>query len=470
LHVFSAETPRQGEVGVGLFNDSFYRSPGALNFNVFPLVLSIGVYDRLEAFVSWQAYKRVDAADILTGKVGPGEPLVPARLSNGEIGYFNESPFIDQDSSDGSGDIFTGFKVNLLSERRGCPISLAVQPFLKSSSISSRNRLLSGLTPGTTDGGVDAIITKGVPGGGSVTGNLGLLWSPDKLGVRRQNQVNWGVGTQIPIGSPKVSLIGEMLGQVFYGSKEISPLVNVVSPIDAYVGLRVTPEKWITISGAGGFNLRSNGSTSQYLRPPGTYGWILGITIQRKINRPPLIECTAERTRVLEGEVARIRASVFDSDDGRLALTWRTRGGRLTQEGATVQLDTSGLEPGVYPVIGEVSDGSVEAICSVDIHVEKNKLPPVISCAGSPDHVSIRQSVTLKPVASDPNLDELAFKWAVDGKPVLNNRPLFEFGSVGRETGRHLVEVTVTDVDGLESSCTFEIMVDPVEEEGSSDP
>ena len=54
-------------------------------------------------------------------------------------------------------------------------------------------------------------------------------------------------------------------------------------------------------------------------------------------------------------------------------MTWKASGGALTQQDDSATLDTSGLDPGRYSVMVEVSDGEKIASCSEDITVEKRK-------------------------------------------------------------------------------------------------
>ena len=183
-----ADTFRQGEVALGFAAHKFNRDPGDIDYTVFPVSFTVGLSDRIELFGSYEAYKRVNADDIVVNKVLPGGPLVPAVLNNdrpgGAVGFYNDSPYMDVGFGDGSGDLWAGMKFNLLSERRGAGVGLAVQPMVKFHMTDDRQHLLRGLTSGATDGGFDFILSKYLPGGGTFTADVGYLWAGDRTGRR----------------------------------------------------------------------------------------------------------------------------------------------------------------------------------------------------------------------------------------------------------------------------------------------
>lgn len=457
FNLYVADTLRQGEFSLGASAHKFYRDPGKLDYTIFPVSLTLGLTDRIELFGSFEAYKRVNADDILVNKVLPGGPIVPTRLRNGLVAFYNDSPFMDTGFGDGTGDLWAGVKFNLLSERHGNPFGFAVQPIARFHLTNDRQHLLRGLTSGATDGGVDLIISKNIKGGGTVTGNFGWLFADDINNADRQHSFNWGGGFELPFGDAPISVIGEVLGRFFYGSERTSNLVNDNDPVDAYAGLRVFPAKWMALSAAASYHLTS--TDVQGAKDSDCLGFYVQAAFNRKINRPPTASCAADRTTVTEGESVRITATVDDSDDDSLAVTWKASGGRLSQADSSATLDTTGLAAGRYSVMAEVSDGAAVASCSVDVTVEKRKMAPTIACEPATVSVMMGQSTTLTARASDPNGDPLTYAWTVDGQSVTNNQPSFQFGTAGKSVGRHTVRVTVTDSDGMSASCEFTVTI-----------
>jgi len=368
-----AETPRQGEFGLGLNFHRFNRDPGTLTFTTFPVSMSVGLYDRVEAFVSFESYKRMSASDVLTNKAQPSDKLLPAYVASAEaVGYFNDAPFVDVPFGDGVGEVWAGAKFNVLSERGiGC-LSLALQPVVRFSPSSQRHSKLQGLASGAFDAGLDLVASKRLKGRGTVTGKAGFLSGRDVDGVGRQSHLEWGVGIEWPLVKRSVRVVGELVGTTFVGRK-ISGLVNVVDPLDAYMGVRIPATSWLTLSGA--LNLHLNNTSSNYpeIVPSSRFAWLFQASFQHKINRVPTVECFASQEKVVAGDSVWIRAKLSDPDDDLLWLSWKSSGGHLSQQDSSVLLETSGLKAGKYSVMAEVGDEVNVASCSVDIEVQEPK-------------------------------------------------------------------------------------------------
>jgi outer membrane protein OmpA-like peptidoglycan-associated protein len=488
FNLFVADTLRQGEASLGINSLRFHREPGDLAFTLFPVSGTVGLHDRIEFFLSLEAYKRVNADEIqaykrldAAGAVLPGihgtvpNQLLPARLrpttagQPGAVAWYNDAPFVDVPFGDGVGDLWLGAKFNLLSERRGSPIGLALQPIARIATSDSRERLYRGLTSGVTDAGFDGIFTKNLGRRSTLTANAGLLFArdielagtaePTLIQVDRQHRFNYGLGFEAPLGTLRARLIGEIVGSTFYGSRGPG-IANPRSPVDLYGGIRLTPANWVSVSGAYNFNARTiDGAAYGGINPTDRHGWFAQLAFHRKVNRPPTVECAVDRATVTEGDSATVRVEVMDEDDDTLSVNWRTSGGRLTQQENAAVFDSTGLEPGRYTVTAEVSDGTSTATCTSDITVEKRKLPPTVTCQPGTVTIVEGESATLRAQASDPNNDPLTYTWTVDGQAVPNDQPEFVFGSAGRTIGAHTVRVTVTDVDGMTASCEFTVTI-----------
>ena len=252
-------------------------------------------------------------------------------------------------------------------------MSLAIQPIIKFPLFQSRARLLQGLTNGTLEAGYDLILSKNVAHGGTITGNYGHLFAGDSQGIRLRHRMNYGLGFEMPIGAGKVRTIGELVGSRFFGERTQG--ANPKSPVDLYLGLRVSLARWISVSGAYNLNFNTiNGDLPIYDIPStGRSGWFLQVTFQRKINRAPSIRCHPNRVVIEQGDSTTIQAIIADSDDSFLSLIWRASAGRISQQGTRVLFDSTGLQVGEYTVTAEIGDGDRTASCSTDIIV---KSPP----------------------------------------------------------------------------------------------
>jgi outer membrane protein OmpA-like peptidoglycan-associated protein len=100
------------------------------------------------------------------------------------------------------------------------------------------------------------------------------------------------------------------------------------------------------------------------------------VTVQAKPAPPaPTMNCTADRSTVLAGERAEITANVNDASGTAIRFTWQANGGQIIGSGSIVQLDTSGLAPGIYTVTGR-AENEVHSACDCTAAVTVQAPPP----------------------------------------------------------------------------------------------
>jgi len=71
---------------------------------------------------------------------------------------------------------------------------------------------------------------------------------------------------------------------------------------------------------------------------------------------PPSISCSANPTTVTSGEASTIACTCTSPDNRPLSYSWRSSGGRLSDSGATAQLDTAGMPAGAITINTTCSD------------------------------------------------------------------------------------------------------------------
>jgi outer membrane protein OmpA-like peptidoglycan-associated protein len=112
----------------------------------------------------------------------------------------------------------------------------------------------------------------------------------------------------------------------------------------------------------------------------GTASCSTDIKVEPRPNRAPTMSCSAERSPILPGERSKIAATASDPDNDPLTYTWRASGGQIVGSGATVEFDSTGLQPGSYTVTGHVEDGrGGTADCSATVDVQAPPPPPQAS-------------------------------------------------------------------------------------------
>ena len=375
FNLFKPATLRCGEWSLALHGTSIHREPGDLNLSQFPLSMTLGVHDRLEFFFSWETYRRVRAGAIQVNKMAGPDTVLPSRLATGTLGFFNDLPFLDVPLGQGRGEFWTGLKLNLLSELSGAPLGWAVQAKTRFSIEDSRDRLLQGLTAGTTDVGCDLLFSKAISDGPNLVGNAGILFVQDSFDADRQHEFKYGTGLELPFWRDNARLIGELVGTHFFGSHSPSTFVNPVSPLDLLAGIRLLSFRRLHLSGAYRSNLRTIDPELLGIAQTGRHGWFLQIVLQRKINRPPSVQCSVDQDVLVRGDVTTVRVTVSDPDDEILGITWEASSGRITLNGNSAIFDSTGLPAGQYTVNTELDDGESTSGCTVYILVREKNFP-----------------------------------------------------------------------------------------------
>ncbi len=111
-------------------------------------------------------------------------------------------------------------------------------------------------------------------------------------------------------------------------------------------------------------------------------------SVKEPPKHPPSISCSANPTTVMSGDASTISCSCTSPDNRPLSYSWRTSGGRLSDSGATAQLDTAGMGAGSV---------TINTTCSDD--------------RGLSDSTSTRVSITVPPPPPQAEkINECSFK------------------------------------------------------------
>jgi len=203
------------------------------------------------------------------------------------------------------------------------------------------------------------------------------------------------------------------------------------------------------------------------------FRFLTGLNIKMGTPNPtmPSVACGAEPTEVLPwaGPV-KVTASPMDFNPNHtLAYAWESSGGRATGEGASATVDTTSLAPGQYTVKADVTDQKKKknntATCTATFTVKQPR-PPVVACSASPATVRPGEPVAITVSGSSPDhsaVDKHSFSATSgslkEGETQRGNQP-GEFTTVAKldtsnvPPGTISVNVGVTDVHGLSSTCT----------------
>ena len=102
----------------------------------------------------------------------------------------------------------------------------------------------------------------------------------------------------------------------------------------------------------------------------GTADCSASIRVEARPNRPPTINCSADRRDVPAGDTVAITAVANDPDNDPVSFSWNASASRIAGSGSSVTFQTAGLAPGSYTITGRADDGRTgTADCTIDVDV-----------------------------------------------------------------------------------------------------
>jgi outer membrane protein OmpA-like peptidoglycan-associated protein len=448
---WDAETLRRGESNFTFGYDMLHRDPGKLTIGRAPAGVAIGIVDRLEFFEWMDVERHIVARDIATYRrpTGlPGSLPIPAMTPTLKTYFGQAAPFIDVPRATGRGDSHMGLKFNILSERRGNPLSLAIAGFGGLPGQRSTVGLSRGLSSGAYQGGFAVLLSKTAAKFIRFHANLGSNFysNPDVSGIDLadlSNEFIYRAGLEMPV-KKSVRFIAELNGVKYYGNSTVG--LNPKSPVDLIFGLRVFPRDWFTLGA--GYQLTLNHvaedlTTRAY--PAGHNGFVVQGAFAKRRNDPPTVSCSSDKASILQADTTAIHAKASDPDGDALTYSWSVTGGKISGTGNTATFDATGVAPGKYTVSATVKDKKHSASCSSDITVLKRNHAPTVAVEPSAFDLTQGESVNLNCKASDPDNDPLTYAWTVDGQKLAAAGPQITFGSEGRNPGSYTVTCSASD-------------------------
>lgn len=179
---------------------------------------------------------------------------------------------------------------------------------------------------------------------------------------------------------------------------------------------------------------------------------------------PPTATCAVDPAEVFAGETVTVRSNESGFNPKRtVQYNWTGSGVKVSGTEASTRIDTTGLQPGSYPVKANLSDGSKMGIasCSASFTVKQPR-PPVVTCAADPLTIIMGGTAVVRADASSPDKRKLTYSYTASAGSVSGAEASATLNSAGAQAGPITVNCMVSDDrnPALTASATTTVMVE----------
>jgi len=411
----------------------------------------------------------------------PGTGIAPA--------YVEDYPFASHNGG-GVGELDLGFKIGLLSEKRGKPFSLSIRNDffiptqsglsdllrnevqygrfnygigLEASKTILHNSLLVTLNwsyryrPGEKFSTIDLLNLPGPPTAPTPISPAVLNLS-DEMGV--------GAGMLVFPGK-RLQIITEYTGLIYVRSGIQNTTFGGRDPVDTTTGIRIYPIRRIALDVGYRYSL----SLLNHQDRNGFIVKLAGAYWPEKPREPDQLtsSCSADKSSVVEGsnEAVRTTATATDSWGHPLTYTWTANGGKITNGSSPyARWDSEGVAPGTYTLSLRVDDGAGKtSTCSTNVRVDPKPKPPAPTMSCSADHSSVtageRPQITA--TVNDQSNTALRYSWQANGGQIVNaseSSSSVQFDTSGLVPGTYIVTGRVENGAGGAADCSTSVTVE----------
>ena len=161
----------------------------------------------------------------------------------------------------------------------------------------------------------------------------------------------------------------------------------------------------------------------------------------------PSAACSIQPMEVFAGDPVTATASGSNFNTRRtVKYAWSGKGVRVSGNDATTQIDTAGLQPGVYQITADLSDDSRagNASCTANFTVKQSN-PPTISCSSNPSTLQVGETSTINATATSPDGRRLNYSYASNAGSVTGNTSTAVLSTNGAAPGTITVICNVGD-------------------------
>lgn len=483
--LFTLETgeilPKHG-FNVALSVDKFSRMPGNLTILQVVPSFAYGINKWFSVFIDFQAHDHIHVGQ--PQQLSLNSPLTNPQFNNtiyrsllpgtgDPPGYAEDYPFASH-SGGGYGEMDLGFKIGLLSERKGKPISLSIRNDFYIPTRTSLGSLLSNqVQNGSFSYGVGLEASKtilhrsilatinwsyrvmreqsfNVPGG---LPPVQVLDQADQMGV--------GAGMLI-FPDKRFNIITEYSGLIYMRNGLPNTSLGARDPVDNISGIRFYLGKRVALEAGYRYSMNLNNHLDRN-------GFIvkLGVAYWPESPKAPdslTSSCSVDKPSVMEGSNDLVQASAMatDANGHPLSYSWTATGGKISGSGPYARWEPSGAAAGNYSLAVQVDDGAGKTSnCSTSVAVRPKPAPavPTMSCSVDRSTVLVGERPQITANVSDPTGTALNYKWQANGGQIVGSGSTVQLDTSGLAPGSYSVTGRVENGSGGAADCSVGISV-----------
>ena len=183
--------------------------------------------------------------------------------------------------------------------------------------------------------------------------------------------------------------------------------------------------------------------------------------------QPLMLGCTAEPASIHPGDPITVTGSTLYLNPHKKAdYTWIANGGKVTSNGSSATLDTTGMAPGQYTVSGKLSQGnhaSEQASCAAPFVVHAFE-PPSLTCTATPNTAVSGTTIMISTSGSSPQNRPLTYSYTTSAGQLTSSGPTATLATAGLGASDISIGCNVVDDMGqsAKSSTSVTITAQPV--------
>jgi outer membrane protein OmpA-like peptidoglycan-associated protein len=197
--------------------------------------------------------------------------------------------------------------------------------------------------------------------------------------------------------------------------------------------------------------------TNEFVYNPTISGVIAGLdfNLGGKPPIPPTASCSVSPAEVYAGDPVTATATPVGLNP-KLSVVYSWTGDGVTGNGPTASVNTSAMNPGTYPVRGEVKEGKPGkegekpwqvASCSTSLTVKPFQ-PPTISCSATPTNLNPGDSAPITAQGVSPQNRPLTYTYQASSGTISGSGATATYSSTGASAGPVQVTCSVSDDKG----------------------